>query len=291
MVLDEYEMNLLYIAADVAENGDAEALFRLGKAHMTPYSEEHYNPEEAERLLRQATELGHMGAEAMLGSWLLDNGNHDEGVRLLTEAAENGDSSAQSKLGTYYLFRNDYEQAVKWLEKAEKHDKYDYYLLSLCYENGHGVKKDIRKAKRMWEELSEETPYGDAELGFLYLNGEGGFKQNYRKAAEYYTQSIIKSNPDDFINLAKIYKEGGYGVPQNLKNAYLCYFLFNLFFPEGHPFRKDILSDNTNDRVKEEMQYLSDILSACNGGRSIEELREEWLPQPILQILKSLLQS
>lgn len=205
---------------------------------------------------------------------------------IAADVAENGDSSAQSKLGTYYLFRNDYEQAVKWLEKAGKHDKYDYYLLSLCYENGHGVKKDIRKAKRMWEELSEETPYGDTDLGFLYLNGEGGFKQNYRKAAEYYTQSIIKSNPDDFINLAKIYKEGGYGVPQNLKNAYLCYFLFDLFFPDGHLIREYI-----NDEVKEEMKYLSDVLSACNGGRNIEELREEWLPQPILQILKSLLQS
>lgn len=103
-------MKLLHHAA---ENGDTEALFRLGKAHMNSYSEEHYNPEQAEKFLRQATELGHIGAEAMLGSWLLDNGNHDEGVRLLTEAAENGDSSAQSKLGTYYRFRNDYEQAVK----------------------------------------------------------------------------------------------------------------------------------------------------------------------------------
>lgn len=174
---DEYEMNLLYIAAEVADNGDAEALFRLGKAHMNSYSKEHYNPEKAEKLLRKATELGHIGAEAMLGSWLLDNGNHDEGVRLLTEAAENGDSSAQSKLGTYYRFRNDYEQAVKWLEKAGKHDEYAYYQLSLCYEEGHGVKKDIRKAKKMWEELSAHTPYGDAELGSLYLNGEGGFKK------------------------------------------------------------------------------------------------------------------
>lgn len=288
MILDEYEMKLLHNAAD---NGDTEALFRLGKAHMNSYSEEHYNPEEAEILLRQATELGHIGAEAMLGSWLLDNGNHDEGIRLLTEAAENGDSSAQSKLGTYYRFRNDYEQAVKWLEKAGKHDEYAYYQLSLCYEEGHGVKKDIRKAKKMWEELSEETPYGDTDLGFLYLNGEGGFKKNYRKAAKYFTRSIIKHDPCDFINLAIVYNEGGYGVPQNLKNAYLCYFLFDIFFPEGHPFRKDIFPDNTNDRVKEEMQYLSDVLSACNGGRSIEELREEWLPQYILQILKSLLQS
>lgn len=138
----------------------------------------------------------------------------------------------------------------------------------------------------MWEELSAHTPYGDAELGSLYLNGEGGFKKNYHKAAEYFTSSIIKHDPCDLINLAIVYNEGGYGVPQNLKNAYLCYFLFDLFFPDGHSIREYI-----NDEVKEEMKYLSDVLSACNGGRNIEELREEWLPQPILQILKSLLQS
>ena len=283
MILDEYELKLLHHAAD---NGDAEALFRLGKAHMDSCSEEYYNPEEAEKLLRQATKLGHVGAKSTLGSWLLDNGNHDEGIRLLTEAAENGDSSAPGKLGTYYHFRKDYEQAVKWLEKAGKQDDYAYYQLSLCYEEGHGVEKNIRKAKKMWEELSAETPYGDTELGHLYLNGEGGFKQNYRKAAEYFTQSIIKGDPGDFINLAVAYWNGGYGIPQNLKNAYLCYFLFDLFFPDGHSIREYI-----NDDVKEEMQYLSNILSACHGGRSIKELREEWLPQPILQILKSLLQS
>lgn len=281
MILDEYEIKLLHNAAD---NGDAEALFRLGKAHMNTYSEEYYNPEEAEKLLRKAAQLGHVGAKSMLGSLLLNNGNHDESIRLLIEAAENGDASASGKLGTYYRLRNDDEQAVKWLEKAGKQDEYAYYQLSLCYEEGRGVKKDIHKAKRMWEELSAQTPYGDTELGLLYLNGEGGFKKDYRKATEYFTRSIIKCGPNDFVNLAVVYCEGGYGISQNLKNAYLCYFLFDLFFPEGHSLRND------NDGVKEEMKYLSDVLSACNGGRSIEELCEEWLPKYILQILKSLMQ-
>ena len=206
----------------------------------------------------------------MLGSLLLDNGNQHESIELLTEAAENCDASAASKPGTYYHSRNDDEQAIKWLEKAGKQDKYAYYQLSLCYEKGHGVKKDLRKAKRMWEELSAHTPYRDMDLGLLYFNGEGGFKKNYRKAAKYYIRSIIKNGTDDFINLAVVYSEGGYGISQNLKNAYLCYFLFDLFFPEGHPIHEYI-----NNEVKEEMKYLSDILSACNNGRNTKELREE----------------
>ena len=282
MILDEYELKLLHYATD---NDEAEALFRLRRAYLN-ISSEYYNQEEAEKLLRQATELGHVGAKSMLGSLLLNNGNQHESIKLLTEAAENGNASAAGKLGTYYRFRNDYEQAVKWLEKAGKQDEYAYYQLSLCYEEGCGVKKDIHKAKKMWEELSAHTPYGDTELGSLYLNGEGDFKKNYCKAAKYFTRSIIKNGPDDFVNLAIVYSEGGYGISQNLKNAYICYFLFDLFFPEGHPIRECI-----NDEVKEEMKYLSDVLSTCNDGRDIKELREEWLPQPILQILKSLMES
>ena len=144
MILDEYELKLLHYATD---NDEAEALFRLRRAYLN-ISSEYYNQEEAEKLLRQATELGHVGAKSMLGSLLLNNGNQHESIKLLTEAAENGNASAAGKLGTYYRFRNDYEQAVKWLEKAGKQDEYAYYQLSLCYEEGCGVKKDIHKAKK-----------------------------------------------------------------------------------------------------------------------------------------------
>ena len=274
----DYVIELLQKAAD---NDEAEALFLLGVCY------EASSPDKAEEFLRRACELNHTEAQRLLGKLLLKKGNQDEGVNLLAQIATNGDVSAQSILAEYYFDERKYEQALVWLKVAARNkDIRAYYLLSLCYGYGYGVKRDTRKAKAMWESLSKDTPYGNSQLAELYHDGRFRIKQDYKKAAEYIAKSIASGNYGHLINLALMYKCGGPGLPCSLRNAYLCYYLFDILVPHDNDTYKDY--KELGHDVESELSELAEKLSDCHEGRSIDDLRNEWLPEPVLQLIKSI---
>lgn len=100
-----------------------------------------------------------------------------------------------------------------------------FYLAKLYEQGGAGIKKDLAEARR-WTERAAEA--GDAKamhnLALYQFNGEGGAKDQaeasrwFRKAAE---QGVVDSQ----YNLARLYDNGGYGVPQNKAEAYKWYLI------------------------------------------------------------------
>lgn len=100
-----------------------------------------------------------------------------------------------------------------------------FYLAKLYEQGGSGIKKDLGEARR-WTERAAQS--GDAKamhnLALYQFNGEGGAKDQveasrwFRKAAE---QGVVDSQ----YNLARLYDNGGYGVPQNKAEAYKWYLI------------------------------------------------------------------
>ncbi|MGE0667750.1 MAG: SPOR domain-containing protein [Sphingomonadales bacterium] len=108
-----------------AEAGDQRALFNLGQMHRLGVGTEK-DLDKAEQYYRRAAELGHVGAQANLGSLLFDRKPPQgaEAVKFWRQAAVGGDPKAQFMLGVQYFngdfVTRDAVQAHAWLSLAAK---------------------------------------------------------------------------------------------------------------------------------------------------------------------------
>ena len=79
------------------------------------------------------------------------------------------------------------------------------------------------EAVRVFESLAED---GDdrvmVQLGIIYYEGTE-VEQDYEKAMDWWLKAFEKENPDAFVNLGVMHRDGN-GVPKNKKIAY-CIFL------------------------------------------------------------------
>ena len=108
-----------------AANDDPRALFNLGQMYRLGVGTGK-DVDKAEYYYRRAAELGHVGAQANLGSLLLDRTppQGSEAVIFLRQAAIGGDAKAQFMIGVQYFngdyLTRDYVLAYAWLSLAAK---------------------------------------------------------------------------------------------------------------------------------------------------------------------------
>lgn len=145
-------------------------------------------------------------------------------VRKLIDAAKKGDAESQNTLGTYYYtgkkVKQNYDIALKWFSMAgkQKHVK-AIANMGLCYQLGHGIKKDSMMAVKLYKEsikagntelvkqreenISKSLSAFDVHLlADLYENGCGGIvKKNSELAFKYY-----KMAADNYNSLGAIIK-------------------------------------------------------------------------------------
>ena len=106
-----------------AANNDPRALFNLGQMHRLGIGVDK-DLVKAEQYYRRAAELGHVGAQANLGSMLYDRTppQATEAVALWRQAARGGDAKSQYLLGVQFFngefVTRDYVQAYAWLSLA-----------------------------------------------------------------------------------------------------------------------------------------------------------------------------
>ena len=180
--------------AVAAEQGDADAQFRLGE--MYKYGRGiRQDGAEAVKWYRQAAEQGHAAAQKKLG-WMYANGrgvrqDDEEAVKWYRLVAEQGHAAAQNKLGWMYAngrgVRQDDEEAVKWYRlAAEQGHAAARYNLGGMYYNGCGVQKNYEKAVK-WYRRAAEQGHADAQtnLGWMYENGRG-VRQDDEMAVKWY---------------------------------------------------------------------------------------------------------
>lgn len=140
-------------------------------------------------------------------------------VRKLIDAAKKGDGDSQNTLGTYYYagkkVKQSYEVALKWFSMAakQKHVK-AMANMGLCYQLGHGTKKDSLMAVKLYKESikagnselvkqredNQENSHSAFDirlLADLYDNGCGdAVKKNQELALKYY--KMAADNGDAF---------------------------------------------------------------------------------------------
>ena len=75
--------------------------------------------------------------------------------KVVSQISEDGESPEEMcNIGNKYYKEGKYREAAYWYEKAANQGNAPaQYNLGVCYENGRGVKKDLKKAK-FWIEKS-----------------------------------------------------------------------------------------------------------------------------------------
>lgn len=114
-------------------------------------------------------------------------------------------------------------QAVKWYKKATKQGFCTAQCnLGFCYERGHGVKQDCKKAVRLYS-LSAKQDHAEAQciLGYCYDSGLG-IKQDYKKAVFWYQKAAAQGDTVARFNLGNCYRTGR-GVMQDEKKSTRLY--------------------------------------------------------------------
>ena len=124
------------------------------------------------------------------------------------------------------------------------------YELSMCYMNGTGVGKDLKKAL-IWLNKAADMGYSEAmlQLGMIYYEGKE-IKTDYEKAFEWFFQAAEKKHARAMYQLSLCYRNAK-GVDRDLKKEMEwlnkaaenanpeAMFQLGLFFSEGKKTRID----------------------------------------------------
>lgn len=166
-----------------------------------------------------------------------------KGQQLLV-AAKGGDIEAQYKLGGYFsssvysTFKTrDIKQAIYWYKIAAENGHWVAQLrLGTLYMNSDEIPHDYIKAKK-WLLLADkqDKPGATNWLGYIYLKGGFGVKQNYSEAIKWFERTAKLGSFSGSYSLGEIYEKGE-EVPQNNE---LAYFWYSIAVKQGDTFSFD----------------------------------------------------
>ena len=148
--------------------------------------------------------------------------------QVIMDAADiDGDLEAWWDIGVKYQngdgVKKDLKTAIKWFEKAASRN-YDNALVSLgdLYYKGEGVKQSYKKAFELYSRaLRREIPSAQYRLGLCCYYGRGT-KQDKKAAAEWFKKAVAQVDPEAEYMLGVCYEKGE-GVKKDLKKAKACY--------------------------------------------------------------------
>jgi len=221
-LLKWYEKNkdVMATLTQLAENGNAEAAYQLGRDDET---------ERALKWIQKAASLGHPKAIYQLFS---DSTN--KAISLLTKAAQGNDPQAQWELAFYYRNNSQLEMAFDWTRKAANNGYgLAQYELALCYKKGIGTDQDDEEAFRMmlFAACNDQIPLeiqakAMFEVACCYKDGIGT-NTDYR-LWEYWLRNILNGNMNikeieiqvhlQFVNYFD--KLSGQSTDQNERNEF-----------------------------------------------------------------------
>jgi TPR repeat protein len=227
-------------AQSAAANGDAQALYFLGKQ----YAKGTLVPRDyakAIEYLRQAAERGNAFAENDLGAiyakGLGVQQDLAEAARWYHKAAQHGDSLAQFSLGRAYAegrgVATNVAESLKWYQKAAAQNQPDALLaLGDIYLNGaDGVRPDSSEAFKCFQKAFAQGRIGALNsMGYIYEHGGALDERGARlgpspeRAVECYRQAALKGDGRAQMNLGRMYLDG-FGVKADLVEAYKWFLL------------------------------------------------------------------
>lgn len=209
-----------------AEQGDAEAQFKLGKMFRG------IDSAEAAKWYRKAAEQGHAKAQCWLGECIFNKDSEEamrEAVKWFLKSAEQGDAEAQYNLGDSYFNGNgvekDVNKALKWFRKAAEHENEEHGVellaqtrLGQMYDRGDGVAQDYTEAAK-WLRKAAERGFAKAQSSLAILYAEGhGVPKDIAEAVRLFRLAAEQGVDEAQCNLGLFYARG-YGVQKDLNEA------------------------------------------------------------------------
>jgi len=234
----------LYLQA--ADVGHANSLFSLGEMYKNGFGVEN-DYKKAFDYSKRAAELGEPKAYLMLGECYHEGygikkdfkkalENYDkardlglidetkvEKIREKFEMQKKGEELFNQGLD-YELGQNgkeiNYKKALKLYMEAGKLGNVDgFYYLACLYRFGNGVEKNWKEALKLYiqsGEMGNESGY--YSVGQMYYEGETDQK-NYSEALKYFEMADKNNENDSVVYIARIFKEGGFGVMKDKEKA------------------------------------------------------------------------
>ena len=140
-----------------ARLGSVEMQYKLGESYAASLKPE--DKAKAKYWLSQAAKNGHRDA-ALKAMDLTDD--PAEKIEFLRRAAEK-DPALQYQMGIIYRREGKSAEAVEWYTKAADGGLPEaQHALAGCYRDGEGVKKDLAKAKELYEKAAKQG-YGPSQ--------------------------------------------------------------------------------------------------------------------------------
>lgn len=202
-------------------NSKAEALLEQGMEYIENDAVDRGLP-----YLKQAAELGHLEAQAMYLSTLLEQSNGKDYtkeikkcVEWIRTAAMDGNPEGQAILGEMYSegagVPENQETAVKWYRKAALQGNADaQYYLGECYCFGKGVAENDAEAVKWFQKAAVQgDTYAQYYLGECYYLGRG-VAENDAEAVKWFQKAANQEHAGAQYYLGECYYLGR-GVSEN----------------------------------------------------------------------------
>lgn len=258
---------------ELAEGGDAHALYALGNLHIRgiglpsdldagkalwqraavqDHAEAMYqlgllcekaDLEAALALWRKSAECGYAPAQTRTGRALRagEGGVRSTGqaVAWFLKAAAQDHAAAYTQLGMLHasgdgLAHDEAKAVACWRKAAELGDGEGQYLLGCRYESGLGIKADPEQAMRWYQaSYGQQCWLGCFNLARLYERAVGIDRHLYL-AQVYYKVAADEGDAEAMLIMGKIFKEGR-GVAVNREEALRW---FKRAVRKGHPLAK-----------------------------------------------------
>ena len=210
------DKNSLEALKQHAEQGDAEAIYQLGRVYALGKGEE-VDYDKAMTLYHRANALGYPLAANNIGALYDDMGEPEKSVEWFEQGIRQGDKRATINLGRFYLLGIGVGQdTFKGMQMLEKYDDDGFvlYLLAQVYDGviGYGVPINYPKALEYYllaEKNKQDLPNKDLmtlynNLGTLY-NAHEDIPTNYVEAQKYLTKAAEMGFPNAMYGLANLH--------------------------------------------------------------------------------------
>jgi len=210
------DKNSLEALKQHAEQGDAEAIYQLGRVYALGKGEE-VDYDNAMTLYHRANALGYPLAANNIGALYDDMGEPEKSVEWFEQGIRQGDKRATISLGRFYLLGIGVEQdTFKGMQMLEKYDNHGLasYLLAQVYDGVIGYEVPINYPKALEYYLLAEKNKQDLtnedlmtlynNLGMLY-NAHEDIPTNYVEAQKYLTKAAEMGLPHAMYGLANLH--------------------------------------------------------------------------------------
>lgn len=142
-----------------------------------------------------------------------------EEIKKMLEKTRAGDAEAQYLTGLYYEDKGDVNEAFQWYERsATQGFVYGINAVAIYYLKGMAVEADVNKAIALLESIAEELPTAKANLGHIYLEGQG-CPQDIGKGIGLLGQAADSGDGLSAFTMGHIRLKGLFGTPVMYKEA------------------------------------------------------------------------